>query len=242
MSRAAHGSRERRGERALTFLAQVVVQWSGYRVRGVFGWAHADDLSLLDGGDHWPGVLAELERCGAADSHAASLPCVAEPARIHRITQAGMRRIAAVLREDAPVVRAPGPLDETVAVYVSQSARWALAALRERPGEWMSADGAAEPSRRWNREENRHGTMPYRHVWSRHLGELVTAGLAQSREQELGKRGPQPMLYRVSACGLTAPQLAWHGRDAEHPVYREHDGTPLLREPGLAANMFGSGH
>jgi len=139
-------------------------------------------------------------------------------------------------------VRAPCADDDTGAVYASTDARWALEALREKPGKWMSAEAVAEPSDRWNRTVNRHGTMPYRHVWRVHLDELVTVGLAEgcTREQK-GKRGPERMLtlYRATACGLTAPLLEWIGRDPDHPIYTELDYGYVLREPGLSGNLFG---
>jgi len=232
----------RRRERALTFLAQLAVRWSGYKVRGVRGWAHADDLHRLTGWDGWPGVLVEMTQSGSVDEHVASLPCAWEAARVHRITQAGMNEVAALLREEAPAVRAPCAYDETGAVYASTDARWALEALRERPGEWMSAETVAEPSQRWNRTVNRHGTMPYRHVWRVHLDELVAAGLVEgcTREQK-GKRGPERIqtVYRATACGLTAPLLEWIGSDPEHPIYTELDYGYVLREPGLSGNVFG---
>ncbi|MBV9108740.1 MAG: hypothetical protein JO306_05005 [Gemmatimonadetes bacterium] len=226
----------------MTFFAQLAVRWSGYKVRGVRGWAHADDLLRLTGWEGWPDVLGEMARCGLVDEHEASLPCVREAARVYRITQAGMNETAALLCERAPAVQALCADDETGAVYASTDARWALETLREKPGEWMSTEAVAEPSQRWNRTVNRHGTMPYRHVWRKHLDELVTAGLAEACTQEQkGKRGPERIqtLYRATPCGLTAPLLEWMGRDPDHPIYRELDYGYVLREPGLAGNVFG---
>jgi len=227
----------------LTFLAQLSVRWSGYRVRGIRGWAHADDLYTMTGWDGWPDVLDELARSGALDEHVASLPCAQAVARLHRITQAGMNEVAALLREEAPAVRTPCAYDETGAVYASTDARWALEALREKPGEWLTAEAAAEPSQRWNREVNRYATMPYRHVWRKHLDELVAAALAEPCTQERpGKRGAErtQTLYRATPCGMTVPLVEWAGRDPEHPIYTELDYGFVLREPGCTWNLFGS--
>ena len=147
----------RRREIALRFLGQLVVRWSGYRVAGVYGWAHADDFRALTGEREWAGWLAALAREGVVDVHDARPADAAEAALVYRITQAGMDEIARVLGEPAPTVRQPDAGSDTEDVYVSAGARWALDALREAPGAWMSAARVAEPSERWNRYRCSYG-------------------------------------------------------------------------------------
>jgi DNA-binding PadR family transcriptional regulator len=221
-------------------MAQLEVRWSGYKARGVRGWTHPDDLHLLTGWSEWSGLLCEIVGSGWADEHVASLPCARGLAKVYRITQAGMNEVAALLREPAPVVRVADADEDTGDVYVSTDAHWALVTLRQSAGEWMTAEAAAEPSQRWNREENRLGAMPYRHVWRKHLEELARAGLAESRTQErVGGRGPPPTVYRATACGLTARLLEWIGHDPEHAIYTDLDYGYVLRPPGSTANFFG---
>lgn len=227
-----------RRERALTFLAQLVVLPAGYRARSVYGWAHPYDFSLLAGPYTWADLLCELEREGRADSHAASLPQASEPARLYRITQTGMNGIAAVLREESPRVERPRAPDEPAGVYASEGARWALDALREAPGDWLRVERVKEPSEQWNRS----GGRPYRLVWTAHLDELVSAGLAEARPLEpCGKHEQGRKLYRATACGLVVPVLRWFGRDPESEVYSQVAG-PLLRTPLRCCFMYDAGN
>lgn len=228
---------ERRA-RALTFLAQLCVLPAGYRVRGVYGWAHPHDFDLAAGPYAWAALLAELEGAGLVKMHRASLADAPDPARLYRITQAGMDRVAAALREESPTVQPPGAPNEPGGVYASQGARWALQALREAPGGWHCAERVREPFERWNRT----GGRPYRVVWTSHLDELVSAGLAKARTLERrGKHAQGERLYRVTQSGLVVPVLEWWGRDPESEIYYDHDGGRVLRAP-LRCFLYGSGN
>jgi hypothetical protein len=123
-------------------------------------------------------------------------------------------------------------------VYASQGARWALRALREASGEWLCSERVTEPFDRWNRT----GGRPYRLVWTSHLAELVSAGLAEARPLEgRGKHANGGNVYRATQSGLVVPVLEWWGRDPESEIYHDHDGGPLLRPP-LRCFLHGSGN
>lgn len=111
-----------RRERALTFLAQLFVRSSGYRLRGVYGWANPKTFAQLAGPYEWAVLLAGLAGAGLVDEQTASVCGVEDPARLYRITQAGMGVIAGVLREFAPTVGPPGPADCSDGVYASEGA------------------------------------------------------------------------------------------------------------------------
>ncbi|HEU4560687.1 MAG TPA: hypothetical protein VFS20_22735 [Longimicrobium sp.] len=227
----------RRRERALTFLAQLAVLPAGYRVRGVYGWAHPEDFSLLAGGHTWAELLGELERDGRVEVHVASLADTLQPARLYRITQAGMDDVAGALREKSPVVKLPGEPEEEAGVYASEGARWALEALRSAPGVWLDAERVKEPSEQWNRK----GGQPARLVFTSDVDELVSAGLAEARPGEGGgKRERARKLYRATESGLVVPVLKWWGRDPESEVYSQV-ARPLLRAQ-LGCFFYGSGN
>lgn len=221
----------------MTFLAQLCVLSAGYRVRGVYGWAHPEDLHLLAGPYTWAAVLAELEHAGLAEMQPANLVDALKPARLYRITQAGMDAVAAALREESPAVPRGRAPDEPAGVYASEGARWALDALREAPGEWLCVERVQEPSERWNRS----GAPPYRIVLISHLDELVSGRLAEARPLETcGKYKQGQKLYRATERGLVVPVLKWFGRDPESEIY-SRDAGPLLRAP-LRCFLYGSGN
>jgi hypothetical protein len=229
-----YGSPDERRERALTFLAQLCVLPAGYRVRGVYGWAHAEDFDLLAGPYRWADLLAGMDHARLVEMQPSSLVDALEPARLYRITQAGMDEIAAVLREESPRVELPRARGELAGVYTSVGARWALEALREAPGAWL----CAERVRAWC---NRTGGRPYRLVWTSHLDELVSAALAEARPLDgCGKERRGARVYRATQSGLVVPVVKWFGRDPESEVYSQ-DGGPLLRAP-LRCFLYGSGN
>ena len=79
-------------------------------------------------------------------------------------------------------------------------------------------------------------------MWTSHLDELVSAGLAEVRPLEpCGKHEQGRMLYRVTACALVVPVLKWFGRDPESEVYSQ-DGGPLLRAPLRRSFFYGAGN
>ncbi|HSU15170.1 hypothetical protein [Longimicrobium sp.] len=232
--RASPGERR---ERALTFLAQLAVLSSGYRVRGVSGWAHPNDFALLAGSYAWSELLAEAATGGLAEVHDATVPGAA-PARLYRITQRGMETVARIVGEDAPKVRPPGPDDASDGVYVTQGGRWALDVLRKVCGDgWLAPDAVREPSERWNRT----GGRPCRIVYASDLDALVASRLAKSCPLAAGCRA-RPVMYRVTTIGRTAGLLEWFGRDPEAAIYTDHGGSWPLLCPPRGLFLFGSGH
>jgi hypothetical protein len=227
-----------RRQRALLFLAQLAALPAGYKVRGVYGWAHSDDLYLLAGRTHpWEMLLTDLARAGSVIEHNVGFPGE-EPAPLYRITPAGMGEVARLLGESTPSVTPAGAADTMEGLYLPPRRRQALETLRKATGrEWLSPDAFRELPAAWHRQ-NVH---PYRPVYTTDLDALVIDGLAESRVLEgCGKRCTK-LLYRVTEMGCSVPVLEWFGRDPEHPIYTDHDGRPMLKPP-VRLWLYGGGH
>lgn len=221
------------------FLAQTAVHPAGYRVRGVYGWVHPNDLNLLAGSYTWAGLLAELEREGCVTAQVASLPDAAEAAWLYRITQEGMNEIASAVGQKPPTVTPPGGPEEAGGVYVSEEARWALEGLRVAAGRWLSTESILEPCEQWNRS----GGQPYRLVFHSHVRELVPAGLAEARTEAVeGKRAPPRTVYRATERGLAAPLLVWAGRHPDREWEFYSDYRQRLAPPLRCCFLHGSGN
>jgi hypothetical protein len=220
----------------MTFLAQLVVLPAGYRVRGVYGWAHANDFELLAGTYAWEELLGDLAKRGLTNVHAASLPAAARPACLYRITQPGMDAVARALGERPPRVPPPGPMNGSDGVYVSPGGRLAMEALRRCDG-WLATDEMRTPSATWAWPAE--CTWPI--VFPGDLDALVASGLAVSRTGCDGSRRPANRLFRATRCGRRVALLEWFGRHPESPVYTDAYGKPVLRSV-RAGFLFGSGN
>ena len=222
MTRAGSEPGERR-ERALIFLAQLAVLHAGYRVGGVFGWAHADDLALLAGPHHWPGLLCRLTHAGEVSAVGVRGPRPDQRTRLFRIGPAGLERAACILGESAPDVAPPGSADED-ALYVSAGAWWALGALREAE---RTGVGRACLTTVRARIRGKHALGPCPVVLMSDLRALVAAELAERACPRYGSEA-----FALTEMGWTAEPLAWRGDHPEAAVFsRDRADGPLLRCP-----------
>lgn len=128
--------------RALNWLLDLAVQRAGYTVRGVRGWAMAEQIET--GVKSWG--TAELMRAearrGRVLQHDARPPGDSRPSWLYRISQPGADQLAAAL--DIVPTRIRPPLDQDEPrVLVRENARHAIEGLR------AALDPEVRPRRVW---------------------------------------------------------------------------------------------
>lgn len=233
--RRGWGDPGERRERALAFLAQLAVLNTGYHARGVTGWAHPDDFSLLAGPYDWPGLLGELVRTCAVDAATVIGPGQDQTTRLYRIAPAGMQETARTLGEAAPDVPKPAPAEGTSGLYVSTGAWWALDVLRDACRDGAGPVGLTGVRDRIG-EKYGHCRPSYRIVLWSDLCALVSAGLAERARWPL--HGCDA--FAVTCDGWTAEPLAWHGHHPETEIFTDHCGHGPLLSVRPHAHLYGS--
>lgn len=214
-------NQEARHACALRFHAELAARGAGYELRGVRGWAHADDVQRRHHGYRWADVLATLAASGQLDRELASPPQAKSPSYVYRITESGLCEASALLATPLPPIPAPGPPDAALRVYVRPGGRWALEALREayrrgpkphrmkgEPG-WLTPMELREPVAAWNRL---HGEVcAYRVIQDTDTVALIAAGLIEKTHVTLAWGRDKPVvMYRATEAGRTAELLEWY--------------------------------
>jgi hypothetical protein len=220
MDTRPHTQTERRAC-ALRYFADLAARGAGYELRGVRGWAHADDVQLRHRGYRWAELLATLSESGRLDRELASPPQAKTPSYVYRISEKGAQEARAFLAAPLPPIPAPGPPDGALRIYARPGGRWALEALRDayrrgpkthrmkgEPG-WLTPTELREPITAWNRVHGDVGT--YRMIHDTHTVALIAAGLIEKTHVTLawGRNAPVVM-YRATEAGRTAELLEWY--------------------------------
>lgn len=234
--------------RALRYFARLAARDAGYILRGVSGWAHADDVQRTHDGYRWGETLSRMAAAGHLDRVLASVPEARRPSYVYRITEEGVREARALLAEPLPPVAPPGPLERTPRIYTRPGGRVALEALREayrreprarrmngEPG-WLTPSELRQPSEEWNR---RYGSVGhYRTIQDTDILALLQAGLMEKTRVTLSWGRDQPVvLYRATEAGRTADLLEWHEPEGDERI--ENRSCDEWRPSRL---MLGGGH
>lgn len=244
-------SQQERRACALRYFAQLAARGAGYELRGVRGWAHADDVQRRHRGYRWGETLGIMAAAGQLDRELASPPEAKSASYVYRISEKGLRDARAVLSEPPPLIPAPGPPESALRIYVRPGGLLALEALREayrrgpkphrmngEPG-WLTPSELRQPADEWNRL---HGSVcNYRVIQDTDIVALIQAGLMEKTHVTLAWGRDKPVvLYRATVAGRTAELLEWYEpesvpRDEEGDEERENEGWRPHRM------MFGGG-
>ena len=206
---------------ALRYFAELAARGAGYELRGVCGWAHADDVQLRLRGYRWAELLSTLAASGQLDRERASPPQAKSPNYVYRITEKGLQEARALLAAPLPSIPAPGSPESALRIHARPGGRWALEALREayrrgpkryrmngEPG-WLTPSELREQITAWNRQHGDVGT--YRAIHDTDTVALIAAGLIEKTHVTLawGRNAPVVM-YRATEAGRTAELLEWY--------------------------------
>lgn len=226
------GNEERRAC-ALRYLARIAARGAGYALRGVRGWAHADDVQRHCRGYRWRELLATLAEAGQLDQELVSPPGAMRASHVYRISAAGWEAARALTNEPLPPIPPAGPPETALRIHAPLEARMALEILREayergpkphrmkgEPG-WLTSSELREPLDAWNEA---HGSIGnYRSIQDTDLLALLQSGLIEKAHVKLAWGRARPVvLYRATEAGRTAELLDWH--EPEGSDRRTQDG------------------
>jgi len=212
---------DRRLAEAARYLARLAAREGGYSLRGVSGWAHTHDVtrdvgSVLD--VVMEGQLPRLCEMGLAAREKLKTGAGGE-AWVYRITDAGARTSAQTWGEPYEGVREPGAVEARKPVYLPRGQRSTLGVLRAayesapvRFGErgWRTGRELTDFKDRLNDEQERNGGPLYSLVDTGDLKGLVSAGLAERRDETLAWGRSAPVVYwRASKAGRDTAVLEW---------------------------------
>jgi hypothetical protein len=246
------GNEERRAC-ALRYLARTAARGAGYELRGVRGWAHADDVRRHCRGYRWSELLAALAEAGQLDQELASPPGAMRASHVYRISAAGWETARALTNEPLPPVPPAGPPEKALRIHAPPDGRAALEILREayergpkphrmngEPG-WLTASELREPLDAWNQAYGSIGS--YRSIQDTDLLALLQSGLIEKAHVTLAWGRTRPVvLYRATEMGRTAEFLEWHELgESSRPPERGEKNRGWMYPPGPLGMMFGSG-
>jgi len=225
-------SNQERRECALRFFTRLAARGAGYELRGVRGWAHADDVQRWLRGYRWSELLGSLALAKGPqlDRVRVSPPDAKGTSYVYRIAEIGIEAARPLFPADLPHIPAPGPPDPESRVYLRDGARWALDVLRDafhaggkqhrmngEPG-WLTATEIRKPLEAWNRLHGHVGGC--RIVNDTDTLALISSGLIEKVHVQLAWGRDKPVaMYRVTPVGLSAELLEWHepGAGADNP-------------------------
>lgn len=213
---------DRRLAEAARYLARLAAREGGHTLRGVSGWAHTQDVTR-DGGSVldvvMEGQLPRLYEMGLAEREKLKTGAAAGEAWVYRITDAGAPTSAQTWGEPYAGVREPGAVEGRKPVYLPRGQRSTLGVLRAayesapvRFGErgWRTGRELTDFKDRLNDEQERNGGPLYWRVDTGDLNGLVSAGLAERRDEELAwGRSGLVVYWRASKAGRDAVVLEW---------------------------------
>lgn len=207
--------------KVLGWLLDLAVQRAGYTVRGVPGWATAEQIET--GVKTWG--TAELMRAearrGRVLQHDARPPGDSRPSWLYRISQLGVDQFAAA--HDIVPLRIRPPLDQAEPrVLMRENARHAIEGLR------AALDPEVRPRRVWVEgemgwrssheltsamaKEDEAAGRRYRWFTTDDLRWLVRLGYAEKRVIQ------DVHLYRLTPAGVTLEALNWEPRSRSSPT------------------------
>lgn len=224
-------SHQERRDCALRYFAMLAARGAGYELRGVRGWAHADDVRRVHRGYRWGELLGTMAGAGHLDREPVGPPAARSPSYVYRISATGIREAGELLSTPLPPIAPPGLPVGGLRIHARPGERWALEALREahrrgpkahrmnsEPG-WLTSAEMRAPAEAWNRL---HGYVGgYRVIDDTDLLALVQDGLVEKAYVPLAwGRSTPVVMYRATEAGRTAELLEW----LEAPAHPAADG------------------
>jgi hypothetical protein len=191
----------------LAYLDRLARRQGGYRVRGVFGWAHLSDLQVRLR-RRFPECFPRFHQQGFLDRLDVALPGK-RPNYVYRITNSGAEAAATVGGYSYQPVAPLGPADEAPSFLLSPACALALRVLRQAYEEqpereergWLTGRELDERCY----DSTGSGDLLRIADWES-LNHLRTLGYVERPSAATTRT----VRWRITASGLHAPVLVWH--------------------------------